>query len=157
MWVGTWGTPLNRIGTRLGMTKPWADSVMSSTSLAEARSKRDQARKLIESCTDPSRQKRLDRIKATATARSPFGAVAAEFLDFKAENGAAETAMSKNRWMLEDLAAPLANPPIDQIVPAEILDILKRNEKSGRRETAKKLRGMMGSVFRHAVVTHIYG
>lgn len=124
-----------------------------TTSLAEARSKRDQARKLIESGTDPSRQKKLDRIKATAAASSTFGAVAAEFLDFKAENGAAETTMSKNRWMLQDLAAPLANRPIDQIVPAEILDVLKRIEKSGRRETAQKLRGMIGGVFRHAVVT----
>src|SRR5580704_19373590 len=43
-----------------------------TTSLAEARAKRDQARKLIESGSDPSRQKRLDKIKATAAARSTF-------------------------------------------------------------------------------------
>jgi integrase len=59
----------------------------------------------------------------------------------------------KNRWMLEDLAAPLAMRPIAEIQPIEVLDVLKRVEKSGRRETARKLRGMIGSVFRYAVVT----
>jgi integrase len=33
------------------------------------------------------------------------------------------------------------------------LDVLKRIEKSGRRETARRLRGTMGSVFRYAIVT----
>ena len=49
--------------------------------------------------------------------------------------------------------APLSNRPIAEIAPIEILDVVKRIEKSGRRETARKLRGMMGSVFRYAVVT----
>ena len=62
-----------------------------------------------------------------------------------AASGTAETTMAKNRWMLEDLAAPLAKRPIAQIVPIEVLDVLKRIEKSGRRETARKLRGTIGS------------
>lgn len=124
-----------------------------TTSLAEARTKREQAKKLIASGIDPSRQKKLDKIRAAASAQNTFGAVAAEHLANMAANGAAETTISKNRWMLLDLAAPLANRPIAEIVPAEILDILKRIEQSGRRETARKLRGVMGSVFRHAIVT----
>ena len=55
--------------------------------------------------------------------------------------------------MLQVLAAPLANRPIAEIAPIEVLDVLKRIEKSGRRETARKLRGMIGSVFRYAIVT----
>lgn len=124
-----------------------------TTSLAEARTKREQAKKLIEAGIDPSRQKKLDKIRAATSAQNTFGAVAAEYLANMAANGAAETTISKNRWMLLDLAAPLANRPIAEIVPAEILDILKRIEQSGRRETARKLRGVMGSVFRHAIVT----
>ena len=49
--------------------------------------------------------------------------------------------MSKNRWLLLELAAPLARRPINEIIPAEILVILKRIEKTGRRETARRLRG----------------
>jgi integrase len=54
---------------------------------------------------------------------------------------------------LQDLAKPLANRPIAEITPAELLDLLKRVEKSGRRESARRLRGVIGSVFRLAVVS----
>ena len=66
---------------------------------------------------------------------------------------AAESTLSKNRWLLEDLAAPLAKRPIAEITAAEVLQLLKRIETSGRRETARRLRGMIGSVFRYAIVT----
>ena len=122
-------------------------------SLAAARSKRDDARKLLADGTDPSVKRKLDKIAAATTAQNTFGAVAAEYLAHMEANGASESTLSKNRWMLEDLAVPLANRPISEIVAAEILILLKRIEKSGRRETARRLRGIIGSVFRHAVVT----
>jgi integrase len=124
-----------------------------TVSLAAARSKRDDARKLLADGTDPSAKRKLDRIAAATTAQNTFGAVAAEYLAHMEANGASESTLSKNRWMLEDLAAALANRPITEIVAAEILIVLKRIEKSGRRESARRLRGVIGSVFRHAVVT----
>jgi integrase len=54
---------------------------------------------------------------------------------------------------LETLAAPLADRPIAEISPAEILTLLKKVEKSGRRETAKRLQASIGRVFRLAVAT----
>jgi integrase len=122
-------------------------------SLAEARTKRDQARKLLDSGTDPSRQKQLDKIAAGMAARNTFGAIAEEHLQNLQEGGAAETTMIKNRWYLQKLAAPLTNLPITEITPAEILQLLKRIEKSGRRETARKVRSAIGSVFRLAITT----
>ena len=61
--------------------------------------------------------------------------------------------LAKKRWLLEDLASPLTDRPIADITPAEVLDLLKRVEKSGRRETARRLRGVIGCVFRLAIVT----
>ena len=121
--------------------------------LAIAREKRNEAKRLLASGTDPSVQKMLDKLAAEKAAQNTFGALAAEHLANLAASGTAETTMIKNRWMLEVLAAPLANRPIAQIVPIEVLDVLKRIEKSGRRETARKLRGTIGSVFRYAIVT----
>lgn len=123
------------------------------TTLAEARTRRDDAKRLLLAGTDPSVQRKLDRIAAATSAQSSFGAVAVEYLSNLKANDAAESTLEKNRWLLEDLAAPLASRPIAEIHPAEILDLLKRIEKSGRRETARRLRGTMGSVFRHAIVT----
>ncbi len=121
--------------------------------LADARGRRDDAKKLLLAGTDPSLQRRLDKLAAATAACNTFGDVAAEYLANLEATGAAETTIVKNRWLLEDLASPLATRPVAEIVPAEILQLLKRIEKSGRRETARRLRGTMGSVFRYAVVT----
>jgi Arm DNA-binding domain len=121
-------------------------------SLASARSKRDGARKLIAEGRDPSQQKKIDKIAAAAAAKNTFGAVTEEYLQNLEASGAAASTISKNRWLLQDLAAPLTKRPITEITPAEILDILKRIEKSGRRETARRLRGAIGTIFRNAIV-----
>jgi integrase len=121
-----------------------------ATSLADARQRRDEARTLLEAGTDPSLKRRLDKLASSA---NTFGAVAEEYLQNLEARGSAETTMGKNRWMLLELAAPLSNRPITEITPPEVLDVLKRIEKSGRRETARKLRGTIGSVFRLAVAT----
>jgi integrase len=122
-------------------------------SLASARSKRDHARKLVAEGIDPSQQKKIDKIAAATAANNTFGAVAEEHLKNLQESGRAETTLIKHRWFLNDLAAPLSKRPIAEITPAEILVILKKLEKSGRRETARKLRSTIGRVFRLAVAT----
>lgn len=66
--------------------------------------------------------------------------------------GATEAILNKNRRMLEDLASSLRNRPITEITAAELLDLLKKIEKSGRRERARRLRGAIGSV-RLAIAT----
>lgn len=52
-----------------------------------------------------------------------------------------------------EVAAPLANRPVAEITSAEVLDLLKRVERSGRRETAKRLRATISAVFRLAIAT----
>jgi integrase len=68
-------------------------------------------------------------------------------------NQVSERTISKNRWLLENLAAPLSGRPIADIAAHEILEVLRRVEKTGRRESARRLRGTIGCVFRHAVAT----
>ncbi len=122
-------------------------------SLAEMRAKRDEAKKLIASGTDPNVKKKLDRIAAETAAQNTFSLIADEFLANMIAKGASAATITKNTWLLKDIAAPIANRPIAEITPAEILDLLKRVEKSGRRETARRLRGTIGAVFRLAIVT----
>lgn len=122
-------------------------------SLADARKKRDDARRLLVDGVDPSAKRKQEKANTSATAANTFGAVAAELIARKEAEEAAESTLSKNRWLLEDLASPLANRPIAEITAAEVLQLLKRIETSGRRETTRRLRGMIGSVFRYAIVT----
>jgi integrase len=122
-------------------------------SLASARTKRDQVRTLLADGKDPSQNRKLERLAAAAAANNTFAAVAEEYLQGREQTGAAPTTMIKNRWMLHTLAAPLSKRPIAEITSAEVLMILKKVEQSGRHETARKLRGMVGTIFRYAVAT----
>jgi integrase len=127
--------------------------VYPDVSLAAARDKRDEARKLLADGKDPSQQRKQDRLTAAVASRNTFRAVAEEVLATLAESNAAERTMEKVRWLLLDLAAPLANRPVADVTPAEVLALLRKVEKSGRRETAKRLQATIGRVFRLAVAT----
>ena len=122
-------------------------------SLVAAREKRDALRQEIVDGVDPAIKRKLERAVAATAANTTFGLVAAEFLEHVKANGAAERTLFKYRWMLQELASPIAQRPIANIMPAEVLMVLKRVEKSGRRESARRLRSVMGAVFRHAIVT----
>lgn len=122
-------------------------------SLAKARRKRDEARELIADGKDPGVQKQLDQIAAERSARMTFKLVAEEYIDSLVARELAPATIRKQRWYLLDLAKPLHKRPISEVTPAEVLYLLKSIEKSGRRETARKMRTAMSAVFRLAVVT----
>lgn len=122
-------------------------------SLADARTKRDDAKRLLADGQDPSVQKKLDSIEAHVKARMTFKEVADEYYDNLVDRGLAAATLRKKRWHIDDLAKPLHKRPIDQINAAELLHLLKPIERSGRRETAKKLRATISAVFRLAMVT----
>jgi len=152
--VQTKGAKLWRLKYRFaGKEKLLSLGAYPSVGLAVAREKREEMKRLLAAGTDPSVQKKLDKLAAAKAANDTFGAVAAEHLANQESGGAAPTTMAKNRWMLEILAAPLKDRPIAQVAPIEVLDVLKHIEKSGRRETARKLRGAIGGVFRYAIAT----
>ncbi|MEA2936905.1 MAG: hypothetical protein QOC56_409, partial [Alphaproteobacteria bacterium] len=122
-----------------------------AVSLKDAREKRDEIKKQLAAGINPSLRKRLSRISASSP--NTFGAIADEYIANLKANNAAPITVSKNRWFLEDLAAPIRNRPVNEVLPAELLDILKKIEASGRRDSAHRLRSVMGSVFRLAVAT----
>ena len=150
--IYTSGSKLWRLRFRFrGKANMMSLGAFPTVSLKEAREKRDQIKKQIAAGIDPSLRKKLDRIGAASAAT--FGSLADEYIANLEANDAADITVSKNRWLLEDLATPIRNRPVSEIVPAELLDILKKIEASGRRDTAHRLRSVMGSVFRLAVST----
>ena len=150
--IYTSGSKLWRLRFRFrGKANMMSLGAFPAVSLKEAREKRGEIKKQIAAGIDPSLRKKLDKISA-ASANS-FGAIADEYIANLKANDAADMTISKNRWLLEDLAASIRNRPVSEILPAELLDILKKVEASGRRDTAHRLRSVMGSVFRLAVAT----
>lgn len=122
-------------------------------SLLDARERRDDAKRLLIAGINPSTKRKEEKVAALAEARTTFGLIAEEYITRMEDRVAAASTVTKTKWLLEDLASPLANRPIKEITSAEILQLLQKIEKSGRRETARRLRGVIGSVFRMAIVT----
>jgi integrase len=148
------GSKLWRFRYRFGgVEKMLSFGAFPDVTLASARARREEARKVLAEGRDPAQKRREDKVAAAIASKNTFGVVAAEYIEKLAKEGSAPSTVSKNKWLLEDLASSLSKRPIADITPVEILELLKRIEKSGRRDTARRLRGTIGTVFRYAVVT----
>ena len=95
----------------LGKERSLSIGAYPAVSLADARARRDEAKQQIAAGTDPSVQKKLNRIAAETAARTTFGLIAAEYLERLETNGAAPSTLKKNRWLLGGLGPPDRDPP----------------------------------------------
>jgi len=137
----------------MGKEKLLSHGPYPEVSLSEARIKRNKAKAVLTEGSDPAVQKRLDQIEAETRSRNTFLLVAEEYLQMAYDRELADATIRKKIWHIHTLAEELHHRPIDDITAAELLHVLKRIEHSGRRETAKKLRGTLSGIFKHAVVT----
>lgn len=102
---------------------------------------------------DPSQQKRLTKLAVTSEPANTFELIAAEFLDKKRGEGKAAATLSKLEWLI-GIAKPALGPrPITALTAPEVLKVLRGVEARERRESARRLRAVIGSVFRYAVAT----
>ncbi len=120
-------------------------------SLAEAREQRTAIRKLLAAGIDPSQHRKQERFRKKAAMRNAFSSLADDYIEQLRELNRAPRTIEKNVWLLKKVAAPLAHRPITDITPHELLALLKKIEKAGKRETAVTLKGTIGSVFRFAI------
>ncbi len=82
----------------------------------------------------PLSEAKLDQIARDVASKTTFGAIVEEHLEILQQDKAAASTIGKNSRLPQDLAAPLTKRPITAITPAEILHILQRAEKTGRRK-----------------------
>ncbi|CAM5771371.1 integrase arm-type DNA-binding domain-containing protein [Bosea minatitlanensis] len=154
LWVMPAGSRLWRLAYRhQGKQKLLALGAYPTMALSQARDRRERARKLLADGIDPGEQKKADKRAKALSDANTFGAVADELLRKKEEDGKAERTLEKTRWLF-DLAKPsLGDRPITEISAREVLDVLERVQAKGHRETAKRLRAVIGQVFRFAIAT----
>jgi integrase len=122
-------------------------------SLAAARAVRDNAKALMARGIDPSDQKRADRLSTAQARGNTFEVIAAELLEKKRREGKAKTTLEKVEWLNGIACDGIGKRPVTEITAPEVLAILKRVEAKGTLETAKRLRSVIGEVFRYAITT----
>ncbi len=121
--------------------------------LADARVRRDEAKRKLSEGLDPSLAKKREQLAVKAAAGNTFGLIADEFIEKLRRDKRAEPTIDKNTWMLKELAKKLSPYPITQISAKDVLDVLSVIEKSGRVESALATRSAIGRVFRFAIAT----
>ncbi len=154
LWIAPEGGKYWRVAYRFdGKQRVLALGAYPAVSLKEARAARDAAKKDLAAGHDPNQKKKLDRLEAEAGSVHTFKALAGEFLDKKKREGKAENTLIKLEWLV-GLAAPDLGPrPIARIAAPEVLAVLRKIEARGRLETARRLRAVIGEVFRYAIAT----
>ena len=135
-----------------GKTKSLSLGKYPVISLADARLGRDQAKKLLAKGEDPSRAK----IKAKADqgkAGNTFRIIAEEYMTHQRRNERADATLAKLEWLLDFAYPSLGERVITEIRPPDLLEILRKVEKRGRYETARRLLSTIGTVFRFAIAS----
>jgi integrase len=151
--VRTNGSRLWRFAYRFGgKQKQIALGAYPQVTLAEARDRREAARKLLANGKDPSVERRLEKI-AKAAGGNSFREVAEEFLGKQRREGRSEATLSKNRWLLEPAFAAFGDRAIGEVTAPELLHALRKFELRGRYESARRLRTVAGMIFRYAIAT----
>jgi integrase len=122
--------------------------------LADARAGRDANKALLAKGIDPGAQRKLDRGAARIARTNTFRIVADELLEkFKAEGDDPKT-LDKKQWLLSFVNAELGDRPIAEIKAPELLDVLRKIERRGRYDTARRVRSLSGRVFKFAIATN---
>lgn len=136
-----------------GKEKRIAFGVYPHVSLADARQKRETAKKLLASGTDPAEVKKADKLAQRLSSENSFEAISREWHKAKADRwslGYREEIMSTFE---ADIFPYIGKRPIAEITPLELLDVLQRIEKRGALEKTHKVRQRCGEVFRYAIIT----
>jgi integrase len=136
-----------------GKRKTLSMGTYPDTGLADAREKRDVARKLLAAGVDPGVQRKAEKTAGTERAANSFEVVAREWLLVKQPEWTPKQ-FDKERGRLENHAFPrIGALPIAGIGVAEIRPLLAHQVKQGHIEQAHRLRHQLSRVFRFAVAT----
>jgi len=118
-----------------------------NVSLADARKRRDDARKQLAADITPVDAKRAEQARAANT----FKEVAQEWLALQTY---APVTMEKAVWTFDDLIYPyIGKSPVDQITAPDVLALLRRLESRGKHETAHRTKSRISQVLRYAIAT----
>lgn len=150
--VSPHGSKLWRMAYRFnGLQKLLSFGAYPVVGLAAARQKRDAAKKLLASDIDPAFHSKQEKLAKLSAGKNTFECVAEEFLRKNEREGKASATLNKKRWLVSLALTDLAKRPIGEITASEILVPLKKVETLGNFETAKRLRAVIGQVFRFAI------
>ena len=137
----------------MGKEKLLAIGVWPEVSLTEARKKRNEAKLILKSGKDPSVDKKNQKLSRHILQSNTFVSIYEEWLEKKRQEWRTSYFDDVKRAIEIHLLPDLGARPIDQIIPAEIIAVLKKIEDQGKYEAAHRARQKCEAIFRYAVIS----
>lgn len=108
----------------LGKQRAFSFGAWPDVGLADARERRDEARRMIAAGLDPSHEAKLAAARERLSEETSFKLVAEEWVAKNEREEMAEVTLSKVRWLLAKAYPTLGNRPIAKITAQEVLAVL---------------------------------
>lgn len=134
-----------------GKEKLMAIGGYPDVSLAQAREKRDEGRKLLAAGTDPMGQRREVKVAQRIAMEDSFEAVARKWLEHWRGARSARHAEYVQRRLESDVFPVIGHRPVSELGAAELVAMVKRIEARGALDIAKRAMQTCGQVFRYAI------
>jgi len=120
-------------------------------SLAEARERRDAARKRLANGIDPMVERKTEKTAVREATEHAFEKVAELWLEHWRGNKSAHHAATTASRLRANVYPVLGNRPIDEIEPMEVVQLVKAVEARGALDMAKRILQVTGMIFRFAL------
>lgn len=137
----------------LGKRKTLALGVYPVITLARARTRCTEARRLIAEGLDPLLAKQEEKQDEIFAATQTFELVARMWLEKTAANRAKATHIKVIGWLENDVFPYLGRSPVSTLKPRDVLVCIQRMEARGVNESAHRVKQICGQVLRFAVAT----
>lgn len=122
-------------------------------SLADARQRRDDAKKRLANDTDPSEVKRIENQQRKIVSSNSFEAVARDWFD-RHLSKKAETTKAKVISRMDRFVLPyIGKRPVSALTAPDILEVVRRVEAHGSLDTAHRVQQEIGQIIRYAIQT----
>lgn len=136
-----------------GKEKTLALGVYPEVSLKEARTKRDDARRLLADGTDPGLVRKQSKIASQLANENSFEAIAREWHTAQLERWSPSHAARVIESLEADAFPSFGSVPVATLTAPIVLDALRKVEARGATETAGRVLQRVGAVMRYAIQT----
>lgn len=152
--VNTNGSRYWRLKYRVaGKEKLLALGVYPDVSLADARAKRDEAKRTLAAGGDPGEVKQTEKQAKILAVSNSFEALAIEWHEHKRPNWSQGYASDILEYLQKDVFPFIDKRAVAEIKAAEMLLVLRKMEQRGVLDKLKKTRQACRQIFTYAVIT----
>lgn len=154
LWVYPNGSKYWRLAYRFNdKQKTLALGVYPEISLKQARMKRVDAKELIKEGKDPSLEKKKEKAMAVENNTNTFEVIAREWYDNRKDIWKPRYAVEVMKRLEEDIFPEIGAYPIKEIEPPLLLQAIRKIERRGAYDLAKRQNQKCGEIFRYAIAT----